>query len=216
MSTTRVEVFDLDELADELDRLGREWDDIAVDALKGAIVNGGYLAELGVRIPKSEQARYAADLWGTDRNGNARRVELDVKRAGNPDGTGWEYRLPRNWAKRFGVNPADASRVREQYGHGRLLKSIIPDGNKEGAIQVRSIGGGIELVLGSSLDYAARMHQATRPREGEYWRPGASRGWSTPRTGNRYFEVAYERAHERMMQHMVRNINMILSQRGLR
>lgn len=198
-----------------LEGLARDWDDIAVDALKGAIVDGGYLSELNVRIPKSEYVRYASNLWGTDRHGVSRRVDLVVKRQGNADGTGWKYALPRNWRKTYGVDRTEADRVREQYGHGRLLKSIIPDGNREGAIQVRRSGRDIEMVMGSSLDYAARMYEATRPREGEYWRPGVEHGWSTPRTGNRFFEVAYERAQDRMMRHMRRNIEEILRRRGM-
>ena len=126
MTVRRVEIGSFDELADMLEGLARDWDDIAVDALKGAIIDGGYLSELNVRIPKSEYARYAAKLWGTDRYGVSRRVDLIVKRQGNADGTGWKYSLPRNWRKTYGVDRAEADHVREQYGHGRLLKSDGP------------------------------------------------------------------------------------------
>ena len=215
MTTYRVEVGSFAEVAELFDGLARDIDDILTDALKGAIIDGGYLKELTVRIPKSEMAKYASQLKGTDADGNPRQVMLEVRRAGKADGTGWRYSLPNSWFKRFGISDADRNRIREQYGHGRLLKSIIPDGNPDGAISVRKSGRDIELVLGSSLDYAVRMHQAKRPAEGEYWTPGRRTGWSTPRTGNRYFEVAYEKSADRIMRQFQRNLNTIFRQRGM-
>lgn len=43
----------------------------------------------------------------------------------------------------------------------------------------------------ATLDYAPYVHEAMKPKEGEYWQEemyGYGRGWTTPNTGNRFVE----------------------------
>ena len=214
MTVIRVNVTDLGLLAGNLRKLAEDWEEVAEDAMKGALVDGGYLREVMIRIPKSEYARYASRLTG-EVNGERRRVGLTVTKAGSADGTGWGYKLPSSWAKRWGVDPKRAAKVRERYGHGRLQKSIVPDGNSNQSFWVTRNGGKLAIALSSSLPYAARMHEARKPAEGDYWRPGRDDGWSTPRTGNKYLERPYIELQDKILRQFGRNVDRILRDRGL-
>lgn len=207
--TIRVYVSDLHALAEKWRRFGDQWEDLAKDAVIGALMDGGFVREVSIRVPKSEYARYAANLrgWKIDKDGNPIRTRVELTKSG---------KLPSNWRKKFGVNAADADRVQDKYGHGTLQKSLLPNGEKSDPFEVK-VGskGSISFRLSSSLVYANRMHETDKPAEGEYWAPGLDRGWSTPRTGNGYLWKSWEKTYERVEKQMVRNIDKILRDMGL-
>lgn len=214
MTTITVQISDVGELSDALRRLQSDWPSVAEDAMRGALIDGGYVRDVQIRVPKSERSRYIMAYKAVQ--ANVRKGE-----AGRPET--WRYSVSSRWADQMmqGVEgtrardkrAASIDRMRE-YGQSRLQKSLIPVG-KQDPFSVRRDSRGVSLSISSSLPYAARMHEAARPAEGDYWTPGKRGGWSTPRTGNRYLLKPYEDNQQRILREFGRNIDAILRGRGL-
>lgn len=222
MTTNRVEISDPSLLADRLQRLGEDWPDIAEKAMKDAMVNSKYLQEAWRRTPKSNRARYASHYAG---------VNLRIREKGDPnDPSSWKVSLPSDWRKkavqyhvksktkggreRFtGPTMRGMDRI-DSYGRGRLSSSILP--HRDGSdFTVRRAKGHILLILSSSVEYAARIHEAKRPAEGDYWTPDKTHGWSAYGTGNKYLEKPYQELQDKIVKQFGRSVDRELKRRGL-
>lgn len=208
MISYRVEVDDLHELADRWRDFSSQWSRLSRDAVVGALMSGGFVGAVAIRVPKSEMARYASQLSGeiTAKDGTIKRTRVTLTSKGT---------LPKNWRRKFGVNPVDADRVVTKYGHGALQRSLLPNGEKADPFEVKVERGSISFCISSSLNYARRMHETERPAEGDYWVPGLDFGWSTPRTGNHYLTKAWEDTYQRVERELGRNIDKIMRDMGL-
>ena len=198
-----------------------------------ALSGTGYYDEVWQRTPKSSRERYAS-RW------RAVAAHLDIGKVGTDnDPSTWEASLPSNWEKWAMKSPTtrklgpvtfrdiEGTRARDkrqdaiarvqEYGQERLANSILPYGaeGEDRNLQVRNRQGTIELVLSSSVPYAARMHEAEKPREGEYWTPGKKTGWSAARTGNKYLEKPYRDLEDRIIEELGYQLDRELKARGL-
>ena len=233
MSVTRVEVTDLGELAKALERLANEWDNIVEKAMADALSATGYFDEVWQRTPKSSRERYAS-RW------RAVAARLDISHIGDDnDPASWVAELPSGWERYAMQSPTDrrrgpvtfrdieGTRARDRreaairrvsdYGQERLANSLLPYGadGKSRNLAVRRRQGVVELVLSSSVPYAARMHEATKPGEGEYWTPGRMTGWSASRTGNRFLEKPYEDLQDKIVRELGYQLDRALRSMGL-
>lgn len=96
---------------------------------------------------------------------------------------------------------------RWQYGQQRLLKSLLRSGRGTPTDFNLQIGRGlVKAHIGSDLDYAVRVHETTRPREGEYYE-AEGRGWSKFGTGNRYLKKPWDDNSDRTFREMRRNLD---------
>lgn len=216
MSVSRVYVNDLGELASALSRLADEWDSVMERAMREALLRTGYFGEVWRRTPKSDRGRYASQY---------RNVTLRITSKGSQDDPStWKASLRSNWESMMmrGVEGTTAIDRRQrsidrinEYGMKRLANSILPKGASDESLQVRRRAGAIELVLSSSVPYAARMHEAVKPAEGEYWTPGKRTGWSAARTGNRYLDKPYEDLQDKILRQLGLRIDAELRRRGL-
>ena len=216
MTVHRVIVDDLGTLSRALADLADDFDDIMEKAMRSALLLTGYFDEVWQRTPKSDRARYASNYRG---------VDLIVKQRGRTnDPSTWQATLPSSWDRGV-MSGADTPRERDrrsaaiqrlnEYGMERLANSILPFGRHDRSLQVRRRSGAVELVLSSSVPYAARMHVAAKPREGEYWTPGKRTGWSAARTGNRYLELPYQQLQHKILDEFGRQVDVELHRRGL-
>lgn len=211
MTVHRVEVESLGALAEAMGELAEDWRDIAKECLIEALVTSGYLKAVYERTPRSSRERYAAA-----RDGSVLRV-TGRGRDGDPGSwtatlrTGWEDRL-----RRRGVSQDAIDRLNE-YGIGNLANSLIPNGNvmDDTIFGVRTSRDSVELSISSSVPYAARIHEAEKPAEGEYWTPGRDRGWSAGGTGNRYLERPYEELQDRILERFTEAMDREMRERGL-
>ena len=222
MTTYRVEISDPFLLAHRLEALADDWPDIAEKVMKDALVSTKYLQEVWRRTPKSNMHRYASMYAG---------VQLDVRKEGDPDNPAtWDTRLPSNWRQKaveWHVNnktksgrerftgPSMRSMDRiERYGRERLARSILPhqDGSDFHVVKGTKY---VMLVLSSSVEYAARVHEAKKPVEGNYWTPGKTSGWSAYGTGNKYLEQPYVQMQDKIARRFGQNVDRELQRRGL-
>lgn len=223
MTTYRVEISDPFLLAHRLDKLQADWPEIAEQAMKDALVSSKYLQEAWRRTPKSNMARYASRYAG---------VELDIKKTGDPnDPSSWEASLPSDWRKmavQYHVRKTTKSgRERftgpsmggmdsiERYGLGRLSNSILPKQDAS-SFHVTKTAHSVTLTLSSSLEYAARVHEAEKPSEGDYWTPGKDHGWSAYGTGNKFLEKPYIELQDKIARRFASNVDKELQRRGLK
>lgn len=104
-------------------------------------------------------------------------------------------RTPRATARRYDwYNRKDGKRSRT--GHtsgtaGALRNAVANDPIHRVDNMSLTFGAHAEGVL----DYAGYVHEARKPREGEYWHErmwGYGRGWTTKDTGNQYVTRAVE------------------------
>ena len=216
MTVHRVIVDDLGTLSRALADLADDFDDIMESAMRSALLLTGYFDEVWQRTPKSDRAKYAAKYLD---------IPLVVKQKGRAnDPSSWDASLPSSWERRA-MKGADTPRARarasasiqrlNEYGMERLANSILPFGLHDRSLQVRRRAGAVELVLSSSVPYAARMHETAKPREGEYWTPGKKTGWSAARTGNRYLELPYQQLQHKILDEFGRQVDVELRRRGL-
>lgn len=223
MTTYRVEISDPFLLAERLDKLQADWPGIAEQAMKDALVSSKYLQEAWRRTPKSNRARYASAYAG---------VELRIRKKGDPNNPSqWEASLPSDWRKRaveYHVKKATQSgRERftgptmrgmdqiDRYGLGRLSNSILP--RQDGSVfQVSRTSSSVTLSLSTSLEYAARVHEAKKPIEGDYWTPGKDHGWSAYGTGNKFLEKPYRDLQDKIAKRFAANVDRELERRGLK
>ena len=233
MTTYRMEVTDIGELAKALKALSRDWDEIMQRAMSNALAITGYFDEVWQRTPKSSRERYAS-RW------RAVAAHLRIDEVGTDDDPStWAASLPSGWEKWAMRSPTDrrkgpvtfrdieGTRARDrreaeiarvqEYGQERLANSILPYGDAAGSknLQVRRRQGAVELVLSSSVPYAARMHETRKPGEGEYWTPGKTEGWSSARTGNRYLEKPYIDLEDRIVRELGNQLDRELKARRL-
>lgn len=67
------------------------------------------------------------------------------------------------------------------------------------------------------LDYAGYVHEARKPREGQYWRQGMlgyGSGWTTPGTGNQYVTRAVEHYADWIPERLAEQIDRKLAEAG--
>ena len=219
MTTYHVGIEDLNELVKGLEQLQTDWPDIAEKAMKDAMVSTKYLQEAWRRIPKSNMARYASMAGAT----------LAIKRRGDPnDPSQWEASL-RGWEKQREKLLTDAAkggtvardrRERsldriERYGRGRLSNSILPRQDAT-AFHVSKTANSVTLSLSSSVEYAARIHEAEKPVEGDYWTPGKTHGWTAYGTGNKFLERPFIELQDKIARQFSANIDRELQRRGLK
>ena len=217
MTTYRVRISDPFLLSHRLRRLGTDWQTVSENALRGAMLVTGYLDAVWQRTPKSDRARYASRYKG---------VGLKVKQRGREgDPSSWSVELQNGWDRRV-MSGAETTRERDrreaaiqrlnEYGMERLANSLIPGGNPDhNTLRVRHSSRTVSLVLASSIGYAARMHEALKPAEGDYWTPGKDRGWSASGTGNRFVEKPLEDYQDRIVEEFASQIDSELARRGL-
>lgn len=217
MTSYRVEISDPLLLSHRLRRLGTDWQTVSENALRGAMLVTGFLQAVWDRAPKSDRARYASRY---------RNVGLIVKERGAAgDPSSWTVELQNGWDKRV-MSWAETTRERDrresaiqrlnEYGMERLANSLVPDGNpKHNTLKVRHSSRTVSLVLSSSISYAARMHEALKPAEGDYWTPGKDHGWSATGTGNRFVEKPLEDFQDRIVEEFANQIDSELARRGL-
>lgn len=219
MSVSRVYVTDLGELASALSALADEWDSVMEKAMREALLRTGFYGAVWARTPRSDRAKYASRY---------KDVRLTINSRGRDDDPStWSVSVDRLEEQMMRGVQGTADRDRRQrsidrineYGMNRLSNSILPHGHDtDGAdknLQVRRRAGAIELVLSSSVPYAARMHEAVKPAEGEYWTPGKRTGWSAARTGNRYLDKPYEDLQDKILRQLGLRIDAELRRRGL-
>lgn len=222
MTTYHVEISDPFLLSHRLEKLAEDWPDIAEKAMKDAMVGSKYLQEVWRRTPKSNMHRYASQYRG---------VDLEIGKEGDPnDPSTWETKLPSNWRQkavewhvdnrtkggreRF-TRPSMRSMDRiERYGRERLARSILPHQDGSDFHVVKGTKSVI-LTLSSSVEYAARIHEAKKPVEGNYWTPGKTSGWSAYGTGNRFLERPYVELQDKIVKLFGRNVDKELKRRGL-
>jgi len=68
------------------------------------------------------------------------------------------------------------------------------------------------------LDYAGYVHEAIKPREGEYWKagmPGRGKGWTTHDTGNKFVTRAVEHYADWIPEKTTNELDRRLSEAGL-
>ena len=215
MTTVTVTLGSMQDLAYGLHRLQSDWHSVAEDAMRGALIDGGYVRDVQNRVPKSERSRYIMTYKAVQAKVRTKGEE------GKPET--WRYSVSSKWADQM-MKGVEGTRARDKraasiermrsYGQSRLQKSLIPVGRQD-PFTVRREAHGVTLSISSSLPYAARMHEAAKPAEGDYWTPGKRGGWSTPRTGNRYLLKPYEDNQQRILREFGRNIDAILKGRGL-
>lgn len=223
MTTYHVQIEDLNELVKGLAQLQTDWPDIAEKAMKDAMVSTKYLQEAWRRIPKSNRARYASRYAG---------VDLNIRKRGDPnDPSSWEVSLPSDWRKRavqYHVrNTTKSGRERftgpsigsmdriDRYGLGRLSNSILPRQDAT-AFHVSKTANSVTLSLSSSVEYAARIHEAEKPVEGDYWTPGKTHGWTAYGTGNKFLERPFVELQDKIARQFSANIDRELQRRGLK
>ena len=222
MTTYRVEISDPFLLAHRLEALADDWPDIAEKAMKDALTGSKYLQEAWRRTPKSNMHRYASMYAG---------VDLNIDKEGDVnDPSTWETRLPSNWRQKAVEwhvnNKTKSGRERftgpsmrgmdriERYGRERLARSILPrqDGSDFHVVKGTKY---VMLVLSSSVEYAAKVHEAEKPAEGNYWTPGKTSGWSAYGTGSKYLERPYVQLQDKIVKLFGKNIDRELQRRGL-
>ena len=222
MTTYRGKIDDLGQVVKGLPQLQSDWPEVAERAMKDALVGTKYLQEAWRRIPKSNKARYASRYAG---------VDLRIRKKGDPnDPSSWSVSLPSDWRKRavqYHVRKTTKSGREsftgptmkgldsiEQYGLGRLSNSILPRLD-DSVFEVQRTSHMVRLTLSSSVPYAARMHEAEKPREGDYWTPGKTHGWTAYGTGNKYLEVPFIQLQDKIVSRFSKNIDRELRRRGL-
>lgn len=190
---TEIEVT-IGGLCKGLDRLVAEWPNLRRDALEGAILNSGLLDSIWRRTPKSMMQRYASQLGGAR-----------INKAGQ---------LEKGWRRK--MDPDMLAHV-ELYGQERLARSLMPHGNRPGqkgmGLDIRTTSDGAVWRIRSSLAYAAKVHEARNPREGQYWSPAGGKGWTTPGTGNRYLSRPAEECAGRIARELAKNLSAAIEER---
>lgn len=207
MTTYRVEIESLSAFAEAVNQLAEDWEDIMADCMIAALLRTGYLDEVWRRTPKSSRDRYASA-----RDSSILQSYTDDKGLHTKLREGWKDKLA---AK--GISDAAMTRIME-YGMDRLASSLIPDGNVDKTsdiFTIRSTGRAVELSISSSVEYAAAIHEAEKPVEGDYWEPGKKEGWSARGTGNKYLERPYEELQDRILAEFVNRFDDELRRRGL-
>ena len=89
----------------------------------------------------------------------------------------------------------DGRRVRVSKGtygaYGNLRKAALTDPVRKVNANTLSFGA----HANGAVEYAAYVHEARKPREGQYWNQGMygrGRGWTTHHTGNKFVQRAVE------------------------
>lgn len=207
MTLYRVNITSLSDFAETVADLAEDWDDIMVECMIAALYNSGWLDAVWQRTPKSERARYISHH------------DASLLKVGTASDGSTKTTLKSDWKNRLlklGLTQAEVDRL-DEYGLKNLAKSLIPDGNLkgDGIYDIRRSRGSVELSIGSSVSYAARVHEAERPEEGDYWTPGQDHGWSARDTGNKYLERPYEEYQDRILTEFGRLLDDELKSRGL-
>lgn len=225
MSTViTVRIDDPEKVIDGLRALQRDWKSVSEQAFREAFVTSGVLGAIWDRTPKSDRARYASRYRG---------VDLRIKEAGaENDPATWDVRLDSDWRRKAvryhqkkktkdgrSYNTAPTMRGMDrisEYGNNNLAYSLMPQGPSKESLRVESRGNGrLAIAICTSVEYAARMHEAVKPAEGEYWTPGKDRGWSVSKSGNKFIEGPVEQYGGRIAEDFAYSVDRILKQRGL-
>lgn len=197
MTVERVYVKDLGELSKAFARLADNADEIMRRAFMGALVNGQFSRELHQRVPESNPAKYAS-----------RRVD--------PSKSGWQSM---NKELKGGELGKGYARYR-QYGNQNLKRSFfqgnLNSSNPSLKVETGRYPNGVGVVISSSVAYAAYVHEAIKPREGEYWNgtPGTG-GWSKQGSGAHYLDLAFRASEEDIMEQFLKNLEAQLRNLGL-
>ena len=122
-------------------------------------------------------------------------------------------RVPKSEKKKY------PPQFRSMYGNSNLMRSLFPSGqsNNPNDLTVHTDGTGISFSLGSSVEYAVKVHETAIPKEGHYWDQVTigGRGWSTPRTGAKYLEKPYTDNEQVILSDFLKNVDKALKRRGV-
>lgn len=190
-------------LVQDLRVLGAELPSILSDCMRNALILTGCIDDIWTRTPKSSRDRYAGrykSAW-----------DLIDQRTGN-------LRKGVRKSQVQGLTPEQQWRV-NQYGNENLANSLIPGGNtrSDAPFTVEIMGAHVRVSIGSSVVYAARIHETEKPGEGEMydWTDPTSPGWSAEGTGNKYIERPLRDLHRRILEEFEYQFDAELEKRGL-
>ena len=182
-----------DALGDWLDRFQNQWRAIALDALIGTAVNGPLLQDIWIRTPKSMWQRYAMRMG--DRLG--KNASLSRSR--------WTRNRTPERVEKLG-----------EYGQQRLARSFLPyRGMATSAnvlARVRLTNDGFEMVFGSDVPYAERMHNVGT--SGQWTGEPYGHGWTTAGTDKGFVTEPLKQDEKAMLDEFERTLWAMLRQEG--